>query len=279
MLAVHIGALLAFLPRAFTWSGLALCVALHWVTGGLGICLCYHRLLTHRSFRLFKPLEYLFTLFGDLAAQGGAFEWVGKHRIHHKFSDKPGDPHSPLDGHWWSHMFWIFSSTAQDYGRRMWKKYVPDLLRDPVHRVLHHMRMVSPLIFAAGLYLAGYCLGGHLLAFSWLVWGVFVRMILVYHCTWFVNWASHVWGYRNFKTHDESRNLWWVALVSYGEGWHNNHHALQWSAAHGMRWWELDMTYWTIRFLGLLGLARNIRTPAFAPVQRLHDQKSVNWKH
>jgi stearoyl-CoA desaturase (delta-9 desaturase) len=273
MTAIHIGALLALLPFAFSWSGLVLCVLLHWLTGGIGICLCYHRLLTHRSFRLVKPLEYLFTFFGDLAAQGGAFEWVGKHRIHHKFSDEPGDPHSPNDGHWWSHMLWVFTRDEKIDGPSMWRRYVPDLVRDPIHRLLHHISSLSPLILAGGLYLVGYLIGGHLLAFSWLVWGVCVRMLLVYHCTWFVNWASHVWGYRTFETTDRSRNLWWVALVTYGEGWHNNHHAYQRSAAHGLRWWEFDMTYWTIRLLGLLRLARDIRLPAAvrAPAEKLRQ--------
>ena len=133
---VHAGALLA--PFCFTWSGLGICVLLHWMTGGLGICLCYHRLLTHRSFRVPKPIEYVLTVLGCMATQGGAMDWVGAHRIHHKFSDEPGDPHSPKDGHWWSHILWLFVQDAQNTGRHMWRRYVPDLFRDPIHRVLHH---------------------------------------------------------------------------------------------------------------------------------------------
>jgi len=248
---MHLGVLLA--PFTFSWSGLAICALLHWLTGGLGICLGYHRLLTHRSFQVPKPLEYLLTLLGGLATQGGALEWVGKHRIHHRFSDEPGDPHSPKDGHLWSHMLWVFLRNDKTDSPRMWKHYVPDLLKDPAHRVLHHMHVVWPLALAAGLYLLG--------GLSWLVWGMFVRTVLVYHCTWFVNYASHVWGYRSFPTRDGSRNLWWVALLSYGEGWHNNHHAFQRSARHGLRWWELDLTYWTIRLMSLVRLARHVQMP------------------
>ena len=248
---VHAGALLA--PFCFSWSGLGICALLHWLTGGLGICLCYHRLLTHRSFAVPKPIEYVLTLLGGLATQGGAMDWVGTHRIHHRFSDEPGDPHSPKDGHWWSHMLWLFVRDAQTNGRNMWQRYVPDLFRDPIHRALHHTHFVWPLALGLGLYLLG--------GLSWLVWGMFVRTVAVYHCTWFVNWASHIWGYRTFPTNDESRNLWWVALFAYGEGWHNNHHAFQRSARHGMRWWEFDPTYWTIRVMEFFGLARQIRLP------------------
>jgi len=259
MVFIHLVALAA--PFTFSWSGLIICGVLHWITGGLGICLCYHRLLTHRSFRLVKPLEYLFTFFGSLAAQGGALSWVGWHRMHHKFSDEPGDPHSPRDGHLWSHMFWIFTTAKDQHGHELWDRYVPDLLKDPIHRLLHHTHFAGVLALSAALYLVGHLLSGPALGLSWLVWGVSVRMILVYHTTWFVNWASHVWGYRTFKTSDQSRNNWWVALLTYGEGWHNNHHAHQRSARHGMRWWEFDMTYWTIKLLALLRLARDVRVP------------------
>jgi len=261
MCLIHLGAFFALVPGTFSWSGLAICAVLHWLTGGIGICLCYHRLLTHRSFQLVKPLEYLFTLFGNLAVQGGAFNWVGSHRIHHQFSDDEGDPHSPRDGHWWSHMLWTLTRSDDSHGPGMWERYVPDLVRDPVHRLLNNTHIVAALALTGGLFFGGWAIGGMALGISWLLWGIFVRLVAVYHCTWFVNWASHVWGYRNFATRDRSRNLWWVALLSYGEGWHNNHHAHQRSAAHGMRWWEFDITYWTIRLLGLLRLARDIQMP------------------
>jgi stearoyl-CoA desaturase (delta-9 desaturase) len=256
---IHIGALAA--PFTFSWTGLLLVGLLYWLTGGIGICLCYHRLLTHRSFQLVKPLEYLFTFLGGLATQGGALSWVGWHRMHHQFSDEPRDPHSPRDGHLWSHMLWLFKQDKGSDGIPVWQRYVPDLLKDPIHRVLHHTHFWSTLALAGGLYGVAWAWAGHRLAVSWLVWGLCVRTVCVYHSTWFVNWASHVWGYRNFATRDESRNNWWVALLSFGEGWHNNHHAHQRSARHGMRWWEIDVTYWTIRLLEILRLARNVEIP------------------
>jgi fatty-acid desaturase len=259
---IHLGALLACFPFTFSWSGVVICGGLYWLTGGLGICLCYHRLLTHRSFQLWRPLEYVFTFFGTLAVQGGALSWVGAHRIHHKFSDKPGDPHSPNDGHWWSQMLWIFVRDENIDGRRIWEHYVPDLLRDPIHRFLHHTFFLWSVVLALGLYLLGGLIGGHKLGISWLVWGMSVRLVVVYHFTWFVNWISHVWGYRSYPTPDNSRNSWLVALLAFGEGWHNNHHAFPRSARHGMRWWEYDLTYWTIRLLAFLRLARNIQLPS-----------------
>jgi stearoyl-CoA desaturase (delta-9 desaturase) len=256
---MHVGVLAA--PFTFSWSGLALVGLLYWLTGGIGICLCYHRLLTHRSFQLVKPLEYLFTFLGGLATQGGALSWVGWHRMHHQFSDEPSDPHSPRDGHLWSHMLWLFTRTKESDGMPLWQHYVPDLLKDPIHRLLHHTHFWSTLVLAGGMYAGGWAWGGHALGISWLVWGLCVRTVCVYHSTWLVNWASHVWGYRNFPTRDESRNNWWVALLSFGEGWHNNHHAHQRSARHGMRWCEIDVTYWTIRVLEFFRLAKNLEIP------------------
>jgi fatty-acid desaturase len=259
---MHLGLLAA--PFTFSWTGLLLVGLLYWLTGGIGICLCYHRLLTHRSFQLVKPLEYLFTFLGGLATQGGALSWVGWHRMHHQFSDEPSDPHSPRDGHLWSHMLWLFTRTKDSDGPPLWKHYVPDLLKDPIHRLLHHTHFWSTLALAVGLYFGAWAWGGHALAASWLVWGLCVRTVFVYHSTWLVNWASHVWGYRNFATRDQSRNNWLVALLSFGEGWHNNHHAYQKSARHGMRWCEIDVTYWTIRVLEFCRLARNLEIPTDA---------------
>jgi stearoyl-CoA desaturase (delta-9 desaturase) len=193
--------------------------------------------------------------------QGSALSWVGWHRMHHQFSDEPQDPHSPRDGHLWSHMLWLFKPGKGADGLPLWQRYVPDLLKDPIHRILHHMHFFSTLALAAGLYAAGWAWGGHMLGLSWVVWGICVRTVCVYHSTWLVNWAAHVWGYRNFATRDESRNNWWVAMLSFGEGWHNNHHAHQRSARHGMRWFEFDVTYWTVRLLELMRLARNIEIP------------------
>jgi len=251
--AIHLGALLAFVPAYFSWSGLGLCLLLHWLTGGIGICMTYHRLLTHRSFAL-RPrwLEYFFTAIGCCASEGGPIGWVADHRRHHAHSDEEADTHTPLRGFLWAHMcWWMRVAEDSEHTPEYYKRWAPDLSRDPVHRWLEQYHFIFPLLGFAVLY----ALGG----MSWLVWGGFVRTVFVLHSTWLVNSASHIWGYRSHQTRDHSTNLWWVALLTYGEGWHNNHHAYQTSARHGMRWWEIDMTWLAIRAMNLCRVAYNIR--------------------
>ena len=254
--ALHVGALLAFNPAYFSWQALAVCVFLHWVSGGIGICMTYHRLLTHRSFAVRpKWLEYALTIIGCTASEGGAIHWVADHRRHHAHSDEETDVHSPVHGGFgWAHMFWwmtpdITSVHTPAYHAR----WAPDLVKDPVHVWLDRYFFVFPLLLGAALYAIG--------GMPFLVWGFFVRSVLVLHTTWLVNSATHVWGYRSHETRDSSTNLWWVALLTYGEGWHNNHHAFQTSARHGLRWWEVDMTYIAIRAMSLVGLAHSIKLP------------------
>ena len=260
--ALHVLALLAFVPSFFSWSGLAVCLVLHWVTGGIGICLTYHRLLTHRSFAL-RPrwLEYVLTIIGTTASEGGAIGWVADHRRHHANSDDEDDTHSPLRGFLWAHMaWWMFMKGDNEHTPEYYKRWAPDLYKDPVHRFLERTHLVYPLLLFAALYAVG--------GMSWLVWGGFVRTIFVLHSTWLVNSASHIWGYRSHVTRDRSTNLWWVALLTYGEGWHNNHHAYQTSARHGLSWWEIDLTYITISVMKALGIAYNIKAvrPRMNPV-------------
>ncbi len=257
--AMHLGCLAA--PFFFSWSALIIAAVLGWLTAAIGITLCYHRLLTHRSFSTPKWFEYLITLMGCLAWQGGPIQWVGVHRIHHKHSDHELDPHTPKHGFTWAHALWCMH--RQPEGRNP-KDAARDLQRDPGLRLLDKyfwlpQFFLLPLLYFGGEWMAGH--GWETSGLSWLLWGVCVRTVLVYHGTWFVNSAAHTWGYRNFETKDISTNLWWVALISFGEGWHNNHHAFQRSAAHGLRWYELDPTYWTIRVLGWFGLAKDIVLP------------------
>lgn len=265
---VHVGALAA--PFYFSWSGVAVCIALGWLTGAVGVTLGYHRLLTHRSFKTPKWFEYLLTAIGCAAWQGSPVQWVGTHRIHHKHSDDEGDPHTPNHGFAWAHVFWCLVKhqgaltkwTAADAAR--------DLCRDPGTRLISRMYLVPQFAFAALCLLGGWWfayLGFETSAMSWFIWGVCVRTVAVYHVTWFVNSAAHTWGYQNYATADRSTNVWWLALLSWGEGWHNNHHGDQRAAAHGRRWFEIDMTYWMIKGLSLVGLAREI-VPARAQMAR-----------
>lgn len=252
MLIVHLGALAAFFT--FSWKALMVCLVLHWITGGVGITLGYHRLLTHRSFKVPKWMEYVFSIIGSLACQSGTIAWVAAHRLHHLKSDEEGDPHSPTKGFFWAHMGWCISKNNEIDDYKRYSKYCPDLANDPIHVFINNSHLLWTFLLAAGLYAWG--------GWPFVVWGVFLRLVLVYHCTWFVNSAAHIWGYRTYASGDLSTNLWWVALLTYGEGWHNNHHAFQYSARHGLKWWEVDTTYWMIKTLEFLGLAKAVKLPS-----------------
>lgn len=246
---IHLMVLAA--PFTFTWSGLAVAAFLWWVSGSVGIGFTFHRLLTHRGFKVPKAVEYLGTICGLLMSEGGAITWVAMHRIHHAQSDRPGqDLHTPKDGFWWSHMGWILCKLGMDR-REMERRYAPELVADPVHRVLNRAHVVPNILLGFLLF----ALGG----WSWLIWGMFVRLVVGLNTTWLVNSATHTWGYRTYETPEDSRNLWWVGLLAWGEGWHNNHHAFQRSARHGLEWWEFDANWVLIRSLAALGVVKDIQ--------------------
>lgn len=244
----HIGALAALF--FFSWKALASAVFLTWVAGSLGIGIGYHRLLTHRGFKTPKWFEYFLTICGTLAMEGGAINWVVTHRIHHAFTEQTGDPHSPRDGRWWAHIGWILRGTAQQHSDKVMRRYAPDLMNDRVHILLNRLYFV-PLIICGVVLLAW---GG----WPALMWGVFFRVTFALHSTWLVNSATHLWGSRRFETSDDSTNNWWVALLTFGEGWHNNHHAFSRAARHGLAWYELDLNWVAIRALTWLRLANSV---------------------
>ncbi|AHB89548.1 delta-9 acyl-lipid desaturase DesC [Thermosynechococcus sp. NK55a] len=245
---VHLGALLAFLPSMFSWRAVLLALVLHWLTAGIGITLGWHRLVSHRSFQVPKWLEYFLVFCGTLSMQGGPIWWVGLHRHHHLYSDQPNDHHDSRKGFWWSHIEWMFREVPAEAEI---PRFTKDIADDPVYQFLDKYFLPIQVVLAIVLYLWG--------GWPFVVWGIFVRLVTVYHTTWLVNSATHTFGYRTFETTDHSTNCWWVALLTFGEGWHNNHHAYQYSARHGLQWWELDLTWLTIRFLQLLGLATKVR--------------------
>ena len=253
---MHIGAIAA--PFYFTWGAVGSAAFLWWLTGAVGICLCYHRLLTHRSFKTWKVIEYAMTYLACTTWQGGPIEWVGTHRLHHKHSETENDPHSPRHGFNWAHILWCLKKPDPGYNPRY---AAGDLAKDPVMRFFDKWHGWTQIPLGVALYAIG--------GLPWVLWGVCFRVVFVYHATWFVNSAAHTWGYRNFQTDDDSRNNWWVALLSFGEGWHNNHHAVQRSAKHGMRWWEFDVTYVTIRAMSLVGLAWDIVKPPIDKLQQM----------
>jgi len=253
---VHAGALAA--PFFFTWKGLLAFFVLGWLTGGLGICLGYHRLLTHRSFQTFLPIRRALALLGALAGEGPPITWVAVHRKHHRYADKQGDPHTPRDGAWWSHVLWLFPRPRHPQWQQMIERHAKDLLKDPFMRLLDKTFLVWHCALGLALFMLGWLAWDVYTGLSLLVYGTFLRLVYVMHVTWLVNSASHIWGYRSYDTRDDSRNLWWVGLLAYGEGWHNNHHAFPARARHGHRWWELDMTYMIIRSMESLRLAWNV---------------------
>jgi fatty-acid desaturase len=249
MTAFHVLALVALFN--FSWQGLLSAVLLHWLAGSFGIGMCYHRLLTHRGYKTPKWLEYTMTVCATLALEGGPIFWVATHRQHHKFTDRPGDPHSPRDGKWWSHMGWILSGEAMHGSTEQFAPLVPDLINNRFHVWISKWHWVPLTVLGLGILL--------LLGWKVALWAIFLRVTFGLHCTWLVNSAAHLWGSRRFATQDDSRNNWWVALVSFGEGWHNNHHAHAQSARHGLRWWEIDLNWYGIRALRSVGLARDIK--------------------
>jgi stearoyl-CoA desaturase (delta-9 desaturase) len=245
----HIGAVAALF--FFSWPAFLTAAALYWISLSMGIGMGYHRLLTHRSYKVSKPLEYLLTVCGSLALEGGPIFWVTAHRVHHQFSDREGDPHTPQEGTWWAHLFWMMVGQPGNHEVGACARYAKDLTEDRFHVWLSKYHYV-PLVITGLLLLA---FGG----VPFLLWGVFFRVTMGLHATWLVNSATHLWGRRRFATKDHSRNNLWVALITFGEGWHNNHHAYPTSARHGLAWYEFDATWIAIWTLKRLGLAKSVQ--------------------
>lgn len=251
IISVFIFHILAFTALFyFSWQNLLVSIILWWTSGSLGIGIGYHRLLTHRSFKTSKWLERFFAVCGTLALQSGPISWAVTHRLHHAFTETEKDPHTVKQGLYWSHIGWIFQGTAQSHDETTKKRYAPDLLKDNFYLFLERYYWLSSVV--VGLILLA--LGGWQMVF----WGVFLRTVLVWHATWLVNSATHTWGKRRFQTKDSSTNNAFVAMITFGEGWHNNHHAFPRSARHGLTKLEIDLNWLQIKFLEKLKLARDV---------------------
>jgi stearoyl-CoA desaturase (delta-9 desaturase) len=247
------------------WSDIAVFVIMYLATG-LGVTVGFHRYLTHRSFATSRPLRAVLAILGSAAIEGPVISWVADHRKHHRFSDREGDPHSPHVGHegGWrgalaglahAHMGWLFIHTHRGARRR----YAPDLLKDPIVSFVDRTFVVWALGGLAASFLLGWAIGGTIVAaMTGLLWGGGVRMLVVHHVTYSINSLCHFFGRRRYATPDHSRNLLWLAPLSFGESWHNNHHAFPTSAFHGLRRWEVDPSALVIRVLESAGLVWDV---------------------
>ena len=248
LILIHIGALAALF--FFSWKALATAIFLYWVATGLGISMGYHRLHTHRSYKVPRWMEYFFAVCGTLTLEGGPIFWTAIHRIHHQRSDQTGDPHSPREGAWWAHVGWILVGETKHNNTKLLAKYAPDLAKDRFYIWLNDYHWLPIVVLTGILGLIG--------GLPMVLWAGCFRVVFGLHATWLVNSATHMWGGRRFATRDDSRNNWWVALISFGEGWHNNPHAPPTSARHGLVWYEFDPSWLQIKVLKALGLAKSI---------------------
>jgi len=245
---VHLACLGAFFTGV-TWSAVAVCLALFWLRM-FGVTAGYHRYFAHRSYKTSRAFQFVLALCGTLAVQKGVLWWAANHRVHHKNSDQEGDVHSPVQrGFWWAHVGWIL---APDYEETDFER-IPDMAKYAELRWLNQHYLVPPVALAALLFLVG--------GATWLVWGFFVSTTLLWHSTFTINSLAHVWGGRRYETTDASRNNVWLALLTMGEGWHNNHHRYMNSVRQGFFWWEVDASYYVLVALSWLGIVWDLHQP------------------
>jgi stearoyl-CoA desaturase (delta-9 desaturase) len=245
---VHALALSACFVRFHWWYPLV-AIGLYYLRM-FGITAGYHRYFSHRSYKTGRVFQFLMAWLGTTATQKGVLWWAAHHRDHHKFSDQPEDIHSPVQrGLWWSHVGWILSSR---FDETKWER-IPDFAKYPELRWLNRWHWVPPIVLSVVLFAIG--------GWPLVVWGFFVSTTLLYHGTFTINSLSHVFGTRRYATTDDSRNNWVLALLTMGEGWHNNHHHYQSTACQGFFWWEIDMSYYLLRVMSLAGLVWDLRTP------------------
>jgi fatty-acid desaturase len=252
----HLQAVAAF--WSFSWTNAFVALVLYWVAGGLGISLGYHRLHTHRGFKTFKAFEYFLAVCATLSLEGGPIFWVATHRLHHQHSDQPDDPHTPRVSGFWAHLGWILFGEAHHSDTARMARYAPDLGKDAFYRWLTRYHWVPLTVLGFSLLAIG--------GWGLVNWAIFLRVVLGLHATYLVNSATHMWGGRRFATTDNSRNLWWVALLTFGEGWHNNHHAHPTSSRHGLTWYEFDPTWLLVKMLRAVGVVWDVRVARISQI-------------
>ena len=284
--AFHALALLALVPSLFTWTAALTMVAGVFIFGQ-GINLCYHRLLTHRSFVVPRWFEHTLVVIALCCFQDTPAKWVAIHRYHHQHADHQEDPHSPLVNFLWSHIGWLIIRNPGAHNISVYGKYAKDILTDPFYLKLEktllwiwiylaHAAVLTAIGAAVGLAIGGDASTALRYGASMLIWGVIVRTVVVWHITWSVNSLTHLFGYQRYKTGENSRNNWLVGLLAVGEGWHNNHHHDPASATNQHRWWEIDATYYVIRALEAIGLATKVTRPRHKRHAARSSGKGVN---
>lgn len=280
-LALLVGVVL-LLRSAVGRVELSLLLGMYWVSH-LGAGLGFHRYFSHRSFQTTRTIRATLAIMGSMAAQGPVMQWAATHRRHHNFSDREGDPHSPhlhapgfkniLRGIWHSHVGWMFDRDVCD-----WVQYVPDLVKDRMLMKLNRLYFIWVLLgLAIPAALGCALIGGWRGAFDGFLWGGLIRVALGHHSTWSVNWICHLFGQRPYRSNDHSRNNAVMAIVVFGDGWHNNHHAFPSSAFHGLQWWEVDLHAYVIRALGFLHLAWDIRRPSEVALEQKAAAHTVSF--
>ncbi len=279
VIAMHLLIPFAFLPYLFSWWGVLWLFVGNYIFTSMGIGAGYHRLLTHRGFKCPKWFEYTLATLGVCSFQDSPGRWVLVHRVHHQYSDHRPDPHTPRVSAFWAHMGWLFIDNRELSTASAYDRYVRDLMQDRYYMWLQkgqnwilvyflHGLVIWGVGSLVGLLMTGTGAGALQIGLKWLMWGVVMRTIWTWHVTWAINSAAHIWGYRNYETREDSTNNWLFALLTNGEGWHNNHHADPRSARHGHRWWEIDITWLTLRGLEKLGVVRDLVHPNQSALDR-----------
>jgi fatty-acid desaturase len=262
---VHVGALAAI--PFYNFANLMTVIVGVFLLAPLAINLGFHRLIAHRAFKAPQWFTRFVATFGAMMGGGAPIHWAASHRIHHQFSDNDGDPHDSRKGFWYAHVLHLFETTEEESGGDNIKKYASDLLADPYMVWLNDKWMW----FALAALPVFYFMGG----WSMVLWGGFMRLTVMWHVMWLVNSATHMWGYRSYNSKDNTRNNWWVGILAAGEGWHNNHHAFPSCAAHGRKWYEVDLTYYMICILEKLGIAKNVKHPVEPKLTQSSPQQKV----
>ncbi|XP_038903333.1 palmitoyl-monogalactosyldiacylglycerol delta-7 desaturase, chloroplastic-like [Benincasa hispida] len=258
-----------FAPFQINWGAFSICLALFMITGLFGITISYHRNLSHKSFKVPKYLEYLFAYCGVHALQGDPITWVSTHRYHHQFVDTIKDPHSPVRGFWFGYIIWVVEekdgSIIETNRKHRKLDNAGDLEKQTFYRFIRKTYILHPIALALILYFLG--------GIPFFIWGTCVRTVMLLHSTFMVNSFCHMWGKQPWKTNDFSTNNWWMSLLAFGEGWHNNHHAFEYSARMGIEWWQFDLGWYVIVFLQAIGVATNVKVPSQSHKQKLAKDK------